>query len=774
MRKRLSALLLSVLMLVTMLPVTAFAADENVLSGTCGATENDNVTWTLTQNNEDSDNTTYTLTISGEGAMADYTGTSWNATSDCPWENYRQKITKLELSDEITYLGNYAFTNCSNMEFDLTKFINVTKGTVGEHCFDSCAKVTGNDLYINFDTTRSDFAATAISGVLKFGPNVTTIGQKGTFNGEDGGYVFNGCKQITKIDLEDAVNLKTIMARVFTGMSGVTSISWPKNFVLEIPGDKRWRDFTFAYNTNMEGSFSDFLIRIKANGYAGNLFYGCGKMTGTLQFTDDTEIIPSLSFSKSGVTFVKLPASLTTIGTQAFKDCADLLAIDATVVQGDVSFPLTQQQVNEAFFGLPEGSAIYLDHADQITFFAVTNGGTFESDTTFEASKLATPIKNGFKFDGWYTDDECTDENKVADNVAVAGNTYYAKWTAKLTQDAPAAPTLKDRTYTSITLNAVANAEYSKDGGQTWQPSPEFTGLTSDTTYTFAVRYAETDDYLASPASETADFATLRHSSGGSSSGSTTTTTNTVSASTASNGKVSLDKSTAKKGDTVTITVTPDTGYELGELTVTDSKGNTIAVSKKGDNQYTFTMPDGKVTVTPTFTKIADENPSEITYTDVADKDWFADAVAYVTNKSLMGGTGDNKFSPSASTTRGMLMTVLARYAGADTTNSTPWYQAGMDWAKANGVSDGTNPTVNITREQLVTMLYRYAGSPSVNGSLSDFSDASTVSSYAVNAMQWAVENGIVNGSNGKLNPKNNATRAEVAAILMRYCEMGK
>ena len=104
-----------------------------------------------------------------------------------------------------------------------------------------------------------------------------------------------------------------------------------------------------------------------------------------------------------------------------------------------------------------------------------------------------------------------------------------------------------------------------------------------------------------------------------------------------------------------------------------------------------------------------------------------------------MSGTGDNKFSPSSSTTRGMLMTVLARYAGHDTTNSIPWYQAGMDWAKANGVSDGTNPTINITREQLVTMLYRYAGSPAANGSLDSFTDASTVSSYAVSAMQWGL-----------------------------------
>ena len=184
-------------------------------------------------------------------------------------------------------------------------------------------------------------------------------------------------------------------------------------------------------------------------------------------------------------------------------------------------------------------------------------------------------------------------------------------------------------------------------------------------------------------------------------------------------------------------------------------------------------MPTGKVTITPTFVKIA-EQPTEKAFVDVAKSDWFADAVAYVTEKGLMNGTSSDTFSPNATTTRGMLMTVLARYAGADTTGGTPWYQKGMDWAKANGVSDGTNPNADITREQLVTMLYRYAGSPKANDSLDNFSDAASVSSYAVNAMQWAVTHGIVNGSNGKLNPKNNATRAEVAAILMRFCEMSK
>ena len=197
-------------------------------------------------------------------------------------------------------------------------------------------------------------------------------------------------------------------------------------------------------------------------------------------------------------------------------------------------------------------------------------------------------------------------------------------------------------------------------------------------------------------------------------------------------------------------------------------------MTDKGNGKFSFVMPEGKVTVTPTFVADNGSQTESKSYSDVKTGDWYADAVKYVSDKGLMSGTGSDKFAPSATTTRAMLMTVLARYAGEDTTGGATWYEKGMNWAKAKGVSDGTNPNANITREQLVTMLYRYAGSPKADGKLDSFSDAASVSTYAADAMQWAVANGIVNGSNGKLNPQNNATRAEVAAILMRFCEMGK
>ena len=310
---------------------------------------------------------------------------------------------------------------------------------------------------------------------------------------------------------------------------------------------------------------------------------------------------------------------------------------------------------------------------------------------------------------------------------------------------------------TEVTLTATADSGYDFSG---WTVNGE--AVEGGATKTFTIN---------SNTTITANF-TVHHSSsgGGSSSGSSTT----VSASKSDNGSVSIDKTSASKGSTVTVTVKAKDGYKLDKLTITDAKGNTVEVTDKGNGKYTFTMPEGKVTVTPTFVADNGSQTESKSYSDVKTGDWYADAVKYVSDKGLMSGTGSDKFAPSATTTRAMLMTVLARYAGEDTTGGATWYEKGMNWAKAKGVSDGTNPNANITREQLVTMMYRYAGSPKADGKLDSFSDAASVSTYAADAMQWAVANGIVNGSNGKLNPQNNATRAQVAAILMRFCEMSK
>ena len=248
-------------------------------------------------------------------------------------------------------------------------------------------------------------------------------------------------------------------------------------------------------------------------------------------------------------------------------------------------------------------------------------------------------------------------------------------------------------------------------------------------------------------------------------------------------GTVTADPTAAKAGTTVTLTPVPDRGYQVGTVAVTDRFGDPVAVTEQADGTYTFVMPNGQVTVTVTFAE------APLPFPDVTEGDWFYDAVRYAYETGLMDGVGDNLFAPNSQTTRAQLVTILHRLAGqpepggdsgfADVETGT-WYTDAVAWAAANGIVNGTTDTTfapgeDITREQLVTVLYRYAESKgydvSASADLSGYPDADQVQDYAQPAMAWAVAEGIVEGMDGTLNPAGNASRAQIATILMRFCE---
>lgn len=281
------------------------------------------------------------------------------------------------------------------------------------------------------------------------------------------------------------------------------------------------------------------------------------------------------------------------------------------------------------------------------------------------------------------------------------------------------------------------------------------------------------------------------HSSGGSSGGSSSgKTTYKVTTSAVNNGGVNASPSSAEKGASITITLSPDKGYKLDKLTVTDGSGKTVSTVKKSDTVYTFTMPASAVKVGVSYVK-ATETPSETKFNDVSANDWFASAVDYVTGKGMMNGTADNTFSPKANTTRGMVVTVLYRLENQPSTSaasftdvaSGAYYANAVAWANANGIVSGYGsgkfgPNDKVTREQLAAILYRYAQYKKYDVSVGEdtnilsYDDAQSISSYAIPAIQWACGAGVVTGKSGsKLDPKGNATRAEVAAMLMRFCE---
>ena len=263
-----------------------------------------------------------------------------------------------------------------------------------------------------------------------------------------------------------------------------------------------------------------------------------------------------------------------------------------------------------------------------------------------------------------------------------------------------------------------------------------------------------------------------------------------ITVSKADNGTVTASRTRANKGLTVTLAVKADEGYKLDTITVTDKNGNELKLTDKGDGKYTFTMPASAVTVKASFAK--DDTPVEtgLPFTDVKADDWFYEAVKYAYDNKLMDGTSSTTFAPLMTTNRAMIVTILWRLEGSPVVNyamnfsdveSGVWYTEAVRWAAAEGIVKGYSDTVfapddTVTREQLATILYRYAEykeyDVTAKGDLTTFADGSTVSTWAADGMTWAVGAELITGKDGgKLDPTGTATRAEVATILMRFCE---
>ena len=258
-----------------------------------------------------------------------------------------------------------------------------------------------------------------------------------------------------------------------------------------------------------------------------------------------------------------------------------------------------------------------------------------------------------------------------------------------------------------------------------------------------------------------------------------------VSVKDASNGTLKANTKWAVEGERVYINAVPDKGYELTWLSVKAEDGTKIDVYEAlKEDTYYFFMPDQAVTVSAIFAYDYPDMP----FTDVNSNSWYFNAVEFVYNKGIMQGVSSTKFSPSGTVTRGMIVTMLWRMAGEpyvgggsfDDVASGSYYATAVAWAAKNGIVDGYNstrfgPNDAVTREQIATMLYRYAkwlGYSASGSSLAGYSDASSVSSWAKDAMGWAVKNSVVTGVTAtKLNPASSATRAETAQMFMNFYE---
>ena len=271
------------------------------------------------------------------------------------------------------------------------------------------------------------------------------------------------------------------------------------------------------------------------------------------------------------------------------------------------------------------------------------------------------------------------------------------------------------------------------------------------------------------------------------------------------NGEVSVSDDWAYEDDKITLTITPDDGYEVDKIEIVDDEGDKIDAKKVDDedNKYTFRMANCDVTVTVTFKEEGkttedtdkeedkdDEETTELNFTDVKESDWFYKGVAYVVDKGVMSGVSENQFDPSGKLTRAMLVQMLYNMESrpaCDAENAFidvpvgQWYTDAVIWANdekiVSGMGDGLfAPNMEITREQMVVMLYNYAKykgyDVTASTDLSKFADNASVSTWAQPAMQWAVAEGYISGmGDNQLAPQGTATRAEIASVIMRFME---
>ena len=395
----------------------------------------------------------------------------------------------------------------------------------------------------------------------------------------------------------------------------------------------------------------------------------------------------------------------------------------------------------------------------------VTNYGTIEGGAFYDEVINRGTIRNG-TFDGAVTN--------VYDGT-ISGGTFNGELTNH--------GTIADSAYVTVTFDLKDGSDAAAQKVVKGQKVAEPNDVAKEG-YTLAwcadEDCTQTYDFDTPVTADVTLYAKWTANSSGGSSGGGGSRNNSYAVSTpkADNGSVTVNNgSTAKKGDTVTITVKPDEGYEIDKVTVTDSKGNSITVTDKGDGKFSFVMPDSKVDVKATFVKseVKPDQPSKTAFVDVPENSWYADAADFVAQRGLMSGVGENLFGGGQNTTRAMLMTILARMDGQDVTGGATWYEKAMNWAKQTGVSDGTMPEVNITREQLATMLYSYAklkGVDTTQGGMAvrEFNDYDSISAWANQSMAWAVNAGILSGRGNKtLAPTAGATRAEMAVMLQQF-----
>ena len=483
MKKRLWAVLLTICLVAALLPTTTLAADP-VLQGYCGGDANaEKVTWELVQNNEGSSNPTYTLAISGTGAMADYSGNNRPT-----WYNSKESITKIVVVNGVTVIGDAAFSGCDNVtSVSLPEGLTSIGSYAFECSKDSAPKLTAITFPSTL-TTVKEFAflrsalttvnlpnsvTTIQKGTFKFCTALTSITAKGVTSIGDqafqgcstlttvqmaeitslGANAFNSCSALTVLPIAEGIteipnsafehctaltsivipsSVKSIGNKAFNGCTSLTSVTLPAS--IEKLGSSKNAAFSNKATFILVGSGAVDAHPSNNSAWATGIWSINKVAIEKIIVSEGITSIGTNAFrGLENLKYVELPSTVTHIGDYAFYNDTALIAVDMSKISSisfDQNDVVQQEQSNFSIYVFSQDIATEIsskctDQTKNNLFLGVVNGGTFPADKTFESGKLATPIKDGCIFDGWYTDKACT-QNLTG--TPTANSTYYAKW----------------------------------------------------------------------------------------------------------------------------------------------------------------------------------------------------------------------------------------------------------------------------------------------------------------------------------------------------------
>ena len=689
------------------------------------------------------------------------------------------ELTYISYGSGIDDIGGNAFGGCTNVKvIDLhratnigEKYNNGSPGNDGDPALThACIK---DKQYVKY-YLRTESQASSVKGNLEWGS-----GGKGTGNTTNTYYILTATDAVPdytgekdtptragytfgKWEAVDVSQGSTTIKNVYTdahswSLASPTVTVSPASANTYVNGSpvtltatvsKRVDDFTYSYqwyrNTSNSNAGGTAILEATRETYspnitaAGTTYYYCvvtvAKDSENISAT--TEAVPVTVASQAGKVTISNSQSTATYGDEPFTFTYTATANKAATVTSSNPSVATVR-----------------DNNGTVTV-TIVGAGTTEISVSFDADTNYSAASGKFTLT----------VNKATPTISISADpaTMSGSGTVKLTVTG-----VPDEGSVNVTCNNGITVN-NNDG--------TFTAtLPNQTkTYTFAANYTGATKGNYSDKSVTCTVTVTHHSSGSSSSNPTYSVTTP---SKSENGKVSLDKSTAKKGDTVTVTVTPDAGYQLDKLTVTDKNGNVLKLTDKGDGKYSFTMPDGKVEVKAVFAKKVETSP----FGDVSTDAYYYKAVQWAQEKGITDGISSNLFGPKQPCTRSQIVTFLWRAAGSPEPKSTAagmtdvvpgsYYAKAVAWAVENGITTGTaegtfSPDATCTRAQAVTFLAR-AQNAKATGKTA-FSDV-PADSYFADAVAWAQANGVTTGtSETTFSPDSDCTRAQIVTFLYR------